>query len=85
MKQLTDYPTPITDALCIDPAIEQRDVPSRVWRRMADLERKLALCREALTYAAHSFVMKSYDSGLCIAAEVREVAADALAATDPAP
>ena len=32
-------PTPETDALCLDPAIERRDVPGRVWREMERLER----------------------------------------------
>ena len=30
--------TPITDKLCSDPAIEKRDVPSRVWRVMGEFE-----------------------------------------------
>lgn len=42
---LTDYPAPITDALSSDPAIERRDVPPRVWRAMALMEQKLAMCR----------------------------------------
>ena len=33
--------TPITDALSTDPAIDRRDVPARVWRVMADMERAL--------------------------------------------
>lgn len=34
--------TPTTDALCSDKEIERRDVPPRVWREMARLERDRA-------------------------------------------
>ena len=37
---MSDIPTPITDALSTDPAIDRRDVPARVWREMARLERE---------------------------------------------
>ena len=32
--------TPVTEALESDPAISKRDVPARVWREMARLERE---------------------------------------------
>lgn len=40
--------TPETDALMSDPTIERRDVPSRVWRKMAIIERQRDRLAEAL-------------------------------------
>jgi hypothetical protein len=45
------------------------------------LGRKLAKCREALGQIANAVVMKSHDSGECIAAEHREAARETLEAT----
>lgn len=56
--------TPLTDALSTDPAIEKRDVPSRVWREMARLEidrRKLVEALRGMIAAADEFVR---DTGL---------------------
>jgi hypothetical protein len=43
--------------------------------------RKLAKCREVLEQIAGATVMKSHDSGECIAAEHREAARETLEAT----
>lgn len=40
MTTKTMCPEPETDALSTDPAIERRDVPARVWRKMAEIERQ---------------------------------------------
>ena len=37
---MTTRPTPATNAISTDPAIERRDVPARVWREMAQMERQ---------------------------------------------
>lgn len=47
--------TPITDALSTDPAIERRDVPARVWREMAALEKEIEQLRSALDELAVEF------------------------------
>jgi len=54
--------TPITDSLSTDPAIDKRDVPARVWRTMADLERSLNECEVALNECEAALKTDYYDT-----------------------
>jgi hypothetical protein len=81
---LEDYPTPLTDSAIEETAFENKNHPHTDWVAAffaRDLERKLALAREALTQISNACVMKSKDSGECITAEHKEIATEALTLT----
>ena len=71
MKPLDEYPTPLTDA-------------SGIWISVAfarDLERKLAICRDALKAISKYHVMQSHDAGKCVKEDVIDKLLEALELT----
>ena len=72
---MNEYETPITDEIC---RTVDRDDLRDTFEEVRDLERKLAMCRDALTEIAAFKTMKSYDAGRVISEDAKDVATEAL-------
>ena len=75
MKNLNEYETPITDDLEYHTGQGVYVVNSV---RSRDLERKLAMCRDALSEIAAFRTMKSNDAGAVISEDAKDIATEAL-------
>ena len=77
MKNLNEYETPISDenSCNIIGFHSCATVPTFTTR---DLERKLSMCRDALSEIAAFRTMKSHDAGAVISEDARDVATEAL-------
>ena len=83
---IEDYKTPETDAAEIYvKTFSKKGRLEGMNSHARDLERRLAMCREALKNIASAVVMKSRDSGKCVSDNVIDEAKQALESTKPKP
>jgi hypothetical protein len=75
MKNLNEYETPITDAM--RSGIPHPKAVQIMLASHGDLERSLALCRDALAEIAAFVVMDSHDAGAVIRDDAKDIAREA--------
>ena len=80
---LTDYPTPETDALLLKLGVPTCTGDYEMLTLVRNLEQRLAMCRDSLKQIAAFKTMKSHDAGRVISEDAKDIAIEAIAATEP--